>query len=145
MATSIGERLTAATPILTLGIGLAALFLGQGWWWMVFVFGWVVATPLVAILFDEDEETVEFEENVEARVREEMRAALDADDGVDGVDERQDALDVLRERYAHGEIDEVEFERRVERLLETESIEDAEAFLSRDGETAELERDRDLV
>ncbi|PSP74373.1 hypothetical protein BRC86_06420 [Halobacteriales archaeon QS_3_64_16] len=32
-------------------------------------------------------------------------------------------LSILRERYARGEIDEAEFECRVERLLETDSIE----------------------
>lgn len=34
-----------------------------------------------------------------------------------------DPLSIVRERYARGEIDEAEFERRVERLLETDSTE----------------------
>jgi hypothetical protein len=38
---------------------------------------------------------------------------------------RDDALETLRDRYARGEIDEAEFEARVERLLETETTTDA--------------------
>ncbi|MFW6434752.1 MAG: SHOCT domain-containing protein [Halovenus sp.] len=37
-------------------------------------------------------------------------------------------LATLREQYAEGEMDEATFERKVERLLETESIEDAKLF-----------------
>jgi len=40
-------------------------------------------------------------------------------------DDEQTALARLRERYATGDIDEAEFERRVEHLLETESVDDA--------------------
>jgi len=42
-------------------------------------------------------------------------------------------LATLREQYANGEIDEITFERKVERLLETESIEDAKLFYGDDG------------
>jgi len=41
------------------------------------------------------------------------------------------ALADLRERYARGELDDEEFEARVERLLETESISDAKSFAER--------------
>ena len=51
-----------------------------------------------------------------------------SDDGDSGerADDEQTPLARLRERYTTGDIDEAEFERRDEHLLETESVDDAE-------------------
>lgn len=49
---------------------------------------------------------------------------LNARDGA-STDTEVDALTVLRRRYARGELDQAEFERRLDDLLETETVEQA--------------------
>lgn len=138
-----GEKLKEATPILTLGAGLIALFLGYSWWWMVFVVGWAVLTPLMGILF-KDPTAEAIEEQIRADVAGSVGVASSGeptDDGT-GIDDREDALDLLRERYARGDLDEAEFERKVERLLETESLADAEVLLGRGDDSEGVSDDR---
>ncbi|ELY94020.1 hypothetical protein C482_18899 [Natrialba chahannaoensis JCM 10990] len=52
------------------------------------------------------------------------------DDGTS--DEPEDALERVRIRYADGELSDAEFERRLEILLETGSLGDAERYLAGD-------------
>ncbi|WP_459191227.1 SHOCT domain-containing protein [Halosimplex sp. J119] len=65
--------------------------------------------------------------------------ALLRSDGSDDDDAATDPVDELRQRYARGDIDDVEFEERLDRLLETEDVE-----VVGDVESVE-ERDRDRV
>jgi hypothetical protein len=51
---------------------------------------------------------------------------------VEKPDEQENALAVLRNRYARGDINEEEFERRLEQLLETDSVENATAYMQRE-------------
>lgn len=78
------EKVVPVTAILTLGLGLFAMFLGIEWFWMIFIFGFAVVVPLVAILLDQgdDEEASSDERSPRS--------------------DRQDALETLRERYARG-------------------------------------------
>jgi len=119
---------TKVASLLVLGLGLLGLFAGFEWFWLVFVIGFAVVVPLVDTLFGEDEAADETPD----------RSAPDAASG-----SKQDALDTLRDRYARGDLSDAEFERKVERLLETETPESAREHVARErGDDRVRERER---
>lgn len=110
-----GDDLVALVVFLTIGGMLIAGVLGLNLLGgVILILGFAVVLPLVGVFGD--------------RLVEQL--------GEDAP--RVDPLDELRGEYARGEIDHEEFERRVERLLETEDVEPGgpEATLDR-----ELERE----
>ncbi|MEY7850432.1 SHOCT domain-containing protein [Natrarchaeobius sp. A-rgal3] len=66
-------------------------------------------------------------------------SATDADEESDDEDPN-DALERLRARYADGELSDAEFERRLEILLETETVADVERYLANGDQESEAER-----
>ena len=107
----------------TLTFGLSALFAVLNLGSLVpatFVLGTFVLLPLIGILGD-DFPLVEPEppESEDA----EVPATESPGAGEQAATAGQSPVEQLRERYARGEIGEEEFERRLERLLETESVE----------------------
>jgi hypothetical protein len=103
------SRAASAVTALTLAVAFGAMALGIPWFWVAFPVGFGGVLP-VAVAW------------ARGQSREGGRtdglgwwtpgsADRESEDG---------ALSTLRERYASGEIDETEFERRVEGLLETE-------------------------
>ena len=99
--------------ILTIAFGLLAL--GVPWFWVVFPVGFGGLLPVAMGLT----------ELYERRQADHRAPAPESTT-------EEEALETLRNRYARGEIDEAEFERRLEALLETESVDDAEAYAARE-------------
>lgn len=124
------ENIPEITAVLVTGLWLGALFTGQDWWLAFMLVGYVAIIPIVSILFGEDEE-----EEEEQRARAPERAPGGRTEPADpGTESRnadrtahgsEDALQTLRDRYARGELTDEQFERKLERLLETETLEDA--------------------
>ncbi|WP_459192812.1 SHOCT domain-containing protein [Halosimplex sp. J119] len=111
-----------AVTFLTLAVAFGLMFLGVPWFWVAFPVGFGGLLPMAVSL-------AKWYESNRATGRERASDLLGSSRRSGDADE---ALEALRERYARGEIDDEEFETRVERLLETESVDDAEAFLGGD-------------
>ena len=134
------EALTAIAAVATLPVGiLAAIFLGFTEAAVVFVVGWLLLVPVFAILSN-----VITGPGPPAFVQQRMNDATQTkatDDSNESDDENP--LELLRDRYARGEIDEEEFERRVERLVATEEIPPGAISDSEPGSTDDVARNAD--
>ncbi len=128
------ENVVEITAALVTGVWMVALFTGQSWWLLALLLGYVVVVPIATFLAGEADETDPATDDGSEPERE--RAATGSADA---------ALGTLRERYARGELSEEQFERKLERILAVETVEDArERYAPRrsEGRTGE-ERDPD--
>ncbi|MFC4438778.1 MULTISPECIES: SHOCT domain-containing protein [Natrialbaceae] len=119
------ERIVAGITvgaILTVAFGLLAL--GYLYFWIVFPIGFAGVLPAAIGL---------------VKLYERRRAT-------DRTSERQpaadDSIEVVRERYARGELSDEEFDHRLERLLETESLDRPGPSTARDDEREEYDFER---
>ncbi|SDR35881.1 SHOCT domain-containing protein [Natronobacterium texcoconense] len=136
------ENVTEIAATVVTGIWLAALLTGQGWWLGALLIGYIVVVPLIALLFGDEEDRAEWWDD-DWWDEESESADEPADSGETSVAPRsnRDALETLRDRYAAGELTDEQFERKLERLLETETLEDADRW--RRQARAERDRQRD--
>ena len=122
-----GEHPVAITALLVLGLGLPPAIVGvQIATSLIFTLGFFVVVPLVYLLYGGDDDETE-------------AASSDATAVED------DPVEELRRRYAAGELSDAEFERKLDRLLETEGLEAGDrrdAAGTREG--GAQRRDRDL-
>lgn len=134
---TLTDQIPAVLALTILGVGLLALFLGYSWFWMVFAFGFAVVLPLVTILtqsFSKRRRHRRERRGERQWERDDWKRDSRNDRSKGYGDTQQDALDTLRNRYARGEIDEEEFERRVDLLLENETIGDVKTRQERERE-----------
>jgi len=123
------------TVALIFAVAFGGLALDVAYWWVAFPVGFGGVLPAAVALARRrwgDEQAGD------EQADDERTASRESAGTTDDAPDPEAALQTLRERYAAGEIDEVTFERRVDRLLETETIADAEATVER----ARRERDR---
>ncbi|MFC7204448.1 SHOCT domain-containing protein [Haloferax namakaokahaiae] len=120
------ELVAGVVMALVFLVGFGLLALGNPWFWIAFPVGFAGVLPAAIAL---------------VRIYESRREEAESEKA----DETEDALETLRRRYATGELSEAEFERKVERLLETETVADARETnesrrTARENESVEYER-----
>ncbi|MHC3379805.1 SHOCT domain-containing protein [Haloarcula sp. H-GB5] len=107
-------KLVATIAILSMGFAMlaGAAGLGNVLAPIFIILGWFILAPLVALL------------GAKLPMIESPAAEPDSDeaDMTTASESTVDPVDQLRERYARGELTDSEFERRLDRLLETESL-----------------------
>jgi uncharacterized membrane protein len=109
--------------VVTLAVAFGLLAVGYDFFWVAFVVGFGGGMPLAIGL-------ARWYQSRAEQAREDRPARGD-----------EEALAQLRERYARGELTDEEFEQRVSRLLETESVADARDYAARARETDDRESD----
>ncbi|MFC6754563.1 SHOCT domain-containing protein [Halorubrum tibetense] len=134
---------TGIVSTVVTGTWLAALFLGFDWWLALLLFGYIVVVPVTAMLFGDEDD---WEEWVDEGTYEDVVGETDTTEGDVGGSRtadtnNADALQRLRTRYANGELTDDQFERKLDRLLETETPESAEEWRRREQER-DVERER---
>ena len=130
---------TEIAAVVVTGVWMAALFAGVGWWLGFLLFGYIVVVPLVALLYgDDDDRTAWWDSGAWWETDTASTADSDTDTDKD-ISHAETPLETLRRRYAAGELSDEQFERKVARLLETETLEDVEDNYTR---TQSYETDR---
>jgi uncharacterized membrane protein len=128
---SVGQRLrenaVGIVSTLVTAVWMGALFTGQEWWLVALIVGYAAFVPITAVLFGDEEDRAEW---------------LDGGNhhGTESDEDEETPLEALRRRYAEGELTEEQFERKLETLLETETIEDVEDRTRQRAEEREHER-----
>jgi hypothetical protein len=131
------ENATGIVSTLVTGLWLVLLISGVEYWLAVMLLGYIVVIPITGMLFGDDEESESESSDMSGPWQSESsdeRTTETTDPG-----NTDDAIQELRGRYARGEITEEQFERKVERLLETDSVESANEHMG----TQDDERERE--
>ncbi|MFD1515225.1 SHOCT domain-containing protein [Halomarina rubra] len=150
------ENATGIASTLVTGTWLAALFLGVEWWLPLMLFGYIVVIPIVSLLFGDDEDREEWwDEDGQSAWWGTKEDWFGTGWGSDPETDRDTAttaspastpdetpLETLRRRYAAGELTDAQFEAKLERLLETDTLENAEERAARRERESLRDRDR---
>lgn len=138
----VWARLEEIVSLLVLGGGLIALFAGFEYFFLIWILGFAVLVPLVSILTDgEMPAHLDNDRLAQPSTAAETREQQPSGNGA-ATPSTQDALTTLRERYARGDLTDEQFDRKLTRLLETDTPENAAEWRERTDREIQTETER---
>ena len=125
---------TALVTLLVTVIWVFGYAVGADWWPIAISVGYAVGIPISSVFLegelpDGEESDSASDGSMNERRTDRSTYETGADETATGGASTADALETLRERYAAGDLSETQFETKLEQLLETESVEDASAYV----------------
>ncbi|SFK88071.1 Short C-terminal domain-containing protein [Halogranum rubrum] len=133
-ADRLRDNATEIASTIVTGIWLAALLTGQSWWLGALIVGYVIVVPIVSMLFGDDDEEADnwLDSDWWDDLWNSSVTVGTTDEEPEETTTTETPLETLRRRYAAGELTDEQFERKLERLLETETLEDVEERAARE-------------
>jgi hypothetical protein len=125
---------TALVTLLVTVIWVFGYAVGADWWPIAISVGYAVGIPISSVFLEgelshgEESDSASDEPTSERRTGR-LTDETSADETATVGASTADALETLRERYAAGDLSETQFEAKLEQLLETETVEDASAYV----------------
>jgi len=123
---------TALVTLLVTVIWVLGYAIGADWWPLAIAVGYAVGIPIASVYLEGDQSSSEESEPASDESASQTTTA-GADATPTEAASTASALETLRERYAAGDLSETQFEAKLEQLLETETVEDASAYVETDG------------
>jgi hypothetical protein len=128
---------TALVTLLVTVIWVFGYAVGADWWPIAISVGYAVGIPISSVFLegelpDGEESDSASDGSMNERRTDRSTYETGADETATGGASTADALETLRERYAAGDLSETQFETKLEQLLETETVEDASAYVGGD-------------
>lgn len=145
LATRFRENATEITSLVVTGLWLGLLLSGFGGqlWLVVLIVGYAALVPIVDSLFGDEADPERGEDDREGVEREGETERTGGTEPAGADRNTRDALETLRDRYARGELTDEQFERKLSRLLETDTVENAEEWAG-DPADGRADHDREL-
>lgn len=110
--------------MVTLALGFSLLALNVSSFWVVFPIGFGAVLPIAMNVAEDYEE----------------RNGEDSKESEEESNRKENALEELKRKFVDDEISEEEFERRVEKLVGTETVKDAKEYVERSGDETTSEK-----